>query len=102
MTEDDINEHIGENVLRLRLEKGFKQKHIADILGLTRTSVVNIEAGRQGLSNMKLWLLASLFQVQISDLFPPLAEFTIEDTEEEIVVVKRIRAGKKFTITDKP
>lgn len=96
MTEDQINQHIGEKILNLRIQHKFKQHDLSTLLGVTRTSIVNMEAGRQGVSTLKLWKLASLFQVPISYFFPPLITYKVEETADEIVIVKKIRGGRKF------
>lgn len=40
---------IGRNIARARVKLGLSQAALAEIIGLERTSVTNIEAGRQRL-----------------------------------------------------
>lgn len=41
---------MAERIKRARLAAGLQQQELADALGLTRTSISNIERGKQGLS----------------------------------------------------
>jgi transcriptional regulator with XRE-family HTH domain len=41
---------MGERIRRARVAAGLQQQDLADAIGLTRTSVSNIERGKQGLS----------------------------------------------------
>lgn len=41
---------MAERIRRARVEAGLQQQELADIVGLTRTSISNIERGKQGLS----------------------------------------------------
>ncbi|MCB0063473.1 MAG: helix-turn-helix transcriptional regulator [Caldilineaceae bacterium] len=52
MTERECEEEIGRRLFEIRKYKGVKQKELARKIRITRTSVANIEAGRQGL---KFW-----------------------------------------------
>lgn len=78
---DKLYELIGENIIQLRSsgEKKISQQKIADHLDMSRTSIVNIEAGRQKVSLFALWEIAELFDKDISHLLP-----TREDLERYI------------------
>lgn len=41
---------MAERIKRARKEAGLQQQELADAVGLTRTSISNIERGKQGLS----------------------------------------------------
>lgn len=47
---EDLNLQLGQAVRRLRRDRELTQGQLADRVGLTRTSVTNIEKGRQALS----------------------------------------------------
>ncbi len=69
---DKLHKLIGENISQLRKsgKQLTSQQKIADHLDMTRTSIVNIEAGRQKVSIFALWEIAELFEKDISDLLP--------------------------------
>ena len=47
---DELNAHLGLVVRRIRRNRELTQSQLADRIGLTRTSVTNIERGDQGIS----------------------------------------------------
>jgi DNA-binding Xre family transcriptional regulator len=47
--EMNFNQFIGYTISQLRIEKNISQEEFAEKIGLTRTSIVNIESGRQTL-----------------------------------------------------
>lgn len=49
MDRDQFHTELGGLIKRLRLNRGLSQENLGKAVGLTRTSVVNIEAGRQGI-----------------------------------------------------
>lgn len=63
---------IGNKIMLLRKEKGIDQESLAINIGLSRSSIINIEKGRQRPSVFQLWLMARYLGVTISDLIPPL------------------------------
>jgi transcriptional regulator with XRE-family HTH domain len=60
----------GARVRTLRLGLGLHQEAVAEHLNLSRTSVSNIEAGRQRLLLHQAVALAELFSVHLDDLIP--------------------------------
>lgn len=46
---------LGLRIAKLRREKGWTQQQLADVTGLSRSSVANIETGRQEISVTHLW-----------------------------------------------
>lgn len=89
MTETELNIYIGARVAEFRKRKGITQEVVAEALGLSRTSVVNIEQGRQACDAHRIWQFASLFDNSLQDFFPPLVNYEIVTTEVEVVVVKK-------------
>ncbi|MEM1375853.1 MAG: helix-turn-helix transcriptional regulator [Pseudomonadota bacterium] len=53
---------VGERVKAMRTERGETQKTLASALGISRTALTNIEAGRQDVSTDKLVVLARYFE----------------------------------------
>ena len=57
-----------ENLKRIRLEKGLTQQHLADALGVTRSTVAAYESGRIEPSIEKLLNLSSSLGVSLDEL----------------------------------
>jgi transcriptional regulator with XRE-family HTH domain len=62
---------LGNKIRLARKEKGVDQESLAKCLNLSRTSVINIEKGRQRPSIHQIWLMAYHLQFPILDLIPP-------------------------------
>ena len=58
----NFQQFIGYNVMMLRKGKNLSQDELSEKLGIVRTSVVNIEAGRQNLSVKRLRQLCDIFK----------------------------------------
>lgn len=58
---------IGENIKAAREKRDMKQHVLAEMLGLSRVSVVNIEKGRQHVTLHALWQIATLLNTNFSD-----------------------------------
>ena len=61
---------IGENVLRARKARGMKQEDLATAVGFLRTSVANIEAGKQRVPLHTLEKIAAALDVSPGELLP--------------------------------
>jgi transcriptional regulator with XRE-family HTH domain len=86
---------LGEAIKNQRIHKGYSQEDLAKYLTLTRTSIVNIEKGRQRPPIHTLYDLASFLNIPITDLFPT------EDEKKQTNFIKELNqdltmAGKKF------
>jgi DNA-binding XRE family transcriptional regulator len=75
---------IGENIKSLRNKLNYSQDDLAKFLNLTRTSVVNIEKGRQRPPLHTLVDVASFLDVDISKLLPS------KDKMEEVNIRKSV------------
>lgn len=71
---DAFYRQVGENICRERQALGFTQQELAQEIGLTRTSVVNIETGRQHAPLHTFVKIAQALAVPVADLLPPLRE----------------------------
>lgn len=89
MTETELNIYLGDRIAEFRKSKKVTQEVVAEALGLSRTSVVNIEQGRQACDAHRLWQFASLFGKSLQDFFPPLVKYEIITSEVEVVVIKK-------------
>ena len=55
----------------LRTEHGFSQQQLADLLGVSRQTVISIEKGRFDPSLPLAFQLAEVFNCRIEDIFFP-------------------------------
>ena len=58
-----------------RRKKHVSQEMLADELDLSRTSITNIEKGRQPVQLYSLYLIARLLGIDVKDLLPSAADF---------------------------
>ena len=65
-----IYEKIGQQIQRLRQRRGLTQTDLAHRLNLSRTTIVNIEQGRQAVMLPTLYTLTEILNVPLSDLLP--------------------------------
>ena len=61
---------VGEAIRSIRLAQGMTQQQLATAVGFLRTSVVNIEAGRQRVPLATLYDIADALGVQATALLP--------------------------------
>jgi transcriptional regulator with XRE-family HTH domain len=67
-----------------REEAGLKQVDLADRIGLKRTSVTNIEAGRQQIQLHTLWQIADALGVTVGALLPSPEAVAAPDIERRL------------------
>ncbi|MFD6073739.1 helix-turn-helix transcriptional regulator [Amycolatopsis lurida] len=67
---DDFYAVVGSKIKETRTREKVTQTELAKTLGLTRSSVANIEAGRQRVQLHGLAQIALILKVDISDLVP--------------------------------
>lgn len=63
----------------------MNQEKLGQVLGLTRTSVTNIESGKQKISLDTLYKLCEEFSVEVSDLLPKLADVVVVPSKQIFV-----------------
>lgn len=83
---------IGENIKAAREKKGMKQHVLAEMLGLSRASVVNIEKGRQHVTMHTLWRIASLLNTSFSDFTEGIGQQSAAKVE-----MQRMKFDDSFT-----
>jgi len=66
----DVCRGFGRLLRQRRKELKLSQKDFARAVGLSRTSVTNIESGRQPVSLPSLYVMAEALQVDVADLLP--------------------------------
>jgi transcriptional regulator with XRE-family HTH domain len=78
--------HFGQLLAEARRKKGISQELLADELGLSRTSITNIEKGRQPIQLHTLYCIARLLGVELKDLLPSPQIFEIPRPSERLSV----------------
>lgn len=85
---------IGKRIHRLRKEKGYNQGQLASGIGLTRTSIVNIERGRQCLTVEGLLKICAVLGCTPNDILPK----TPKAVAKELVKVKKVVTEKLLSV----
>lgn len=88
---------IGARVQERRKKKGYSQEQLAAGIGLTRTSVVNIEKGNQCMTIEGLLKCCAVLGCEPKDLLPP----TPKVITKEIVKFKRVVESKTLNVNFK-
>ena len=65
-----INVFVGGKIEECRIEQELSQTNLANKVKLTRASVVNIEAGRQGVSLERLFDISAVLNIDPSYFLP--------------------------------
>lgn len=65
----------GRMLSEMRRKKRISQEMLADELGLSRTSITNIEKGRQPVQLYSLYVIARLLATDVKELLPSAATF---------------------------
>jgi transcriptional regulator with XRE-family HTH domain len=68
--EREIREAIGSNIAELRRKRKLSARLVGEKLGISREAVTHIETGRNNVTALALWKLATLFHCDITDFFP--------------------------------
>jgi transcriptional regulator with XRE-family HTH domain len=70
MEKELIYEALGEKIRRARAVRAMRQADLARRVGLSRTSITNVELGRQGLAIHQLFEFAEALGVEPCELLP--------------------------------
>jgi transcriptional regulator with XRE-family HTH domain len=109
---DQFYREFGRRVRSVRENAGITQAQLASAIGLTRSSVANLEAGRQKVLLHVLIVMAELLQVEPSELLPsdsgrPLLDLAQLDrqlrelpSDHRDFVMKAIRVGIGGSVND--
>jgi transcriptional regulator with XRE-family HTH domain len=68
---DEICKRFGKLLAGRRTEARMSQEAFAKAVGLSRTSITNIERGRQPISLHTLYFMADILGIEPADLLPP-------------------------------
>jgi putative transcriptional regulator len=79
---------MGEVIYQKRKQAGITGAQLAEFIGLSRQSIINVERGRHQLQIDTIFKICGLFKCQINDLFPPVDVINFE-IHEKVVTVKK-------------
>lgn len=82
---DRLHRALGASIRAKREERGDSQGDLAKALGMSRASVVNIEAGRQRPPLATLYRIAQGYHVDVAALLPLMSEVSEGDVEERLI-----------------
>jgi transcriptional regulator with XRE-family HTH domain len=68
--EVEIRKEIGKRIAEMRKKLGLSARRVAEELHISREAVTHIETGRNNISAVSLWKLATLFHCDLADFFP--------------------------------
>lgn len=88
---EGIYDYIGSRIRSERVDAGVSQDELGLRVGLTRTSISNIELGRQKVQIHTLYYIASVLGVPPSSLLPPLPD----QAEVEEKYLKKLSLGER-------
>ena len=67
---DEINTAFGELLASLRKEAGFTQQELANMVGMSRSTIANIEGGKQSVVLPSIYSLAAALGRRPEELIP--------------------------------
>ncbi len=70
----EVRKLLGANIRDLRKERGWTQKKLAELIGISPTFIMHIERGNRGVSLDTIGLFAKVLHVEISRLFESINE----------------------------
>lgn len=77
---------VGANIQKARKRQGLNQDGLAQAVQLTRSSIANIEAGRQRALIHTVVLIAQVLDVEIGELLPPIGAVDVLTTMQNAAV----------------
>jgi transcriptional regulator with XRE-family HTH domain len=93
LEEERFHNQLGRIIRTRREQLGLTQDQIAEALSLSRTSIVNIEKGRQRVIAYQLVRLATALRCEVVDLLPP----TVAPREDEL---RQLLLGQRPSVVD--
>ncbi len=85
---EDFYRYLGQRIMEERVRNGLTQAGLASKISLTRTSLANIERGRQKLLAHVLVDIASALNVNVIDLLPK--QVGVETTQADEVKLDKL------------
>jgi len=70
ISQEEFARRLGRIVATRRTEASMSQRAFGDALGLSRTSIANIECGRQAVSLYTVYVIADILKLNLAHLMP--------------------------------
>jgi len=93
--------NIGENIKKIRKDKGLQQKQVALEIGLDQSNYNKIENSKREPSVDVLNKLANLFGVSVDDILNPDKDVPKEVTVEDKTTMEQVRLIQELDEEDK-
>jgi transcriptional regulator with XRE-family HTH domain len=90
VNESELHRLIGDTLRRRRKQIGMTQTDLAEEIGLLRTSITNIEAGRQRAPLHVLYNICVALDIEVRDILP-----TNEEALQRSMVEVEVNGKKK-------
>lgn len=95
----NIKKQLGQQIKKLRQERGYSQEQFAEKLGIATRTLCGIEIGKNFFTSATLEKILEVLKITPQDLFRVNHYQPREDLEEEIIeVVKGIKDREKIEI----
>ena len=95
-----IKEILGDNIRKLRTNKGWTQVYVADRLQITAPFLAQIESGKRGTSLELIESIADLFDIPIASLFLEQNDFSEIKMNVRKVEVQTVEKQLQETISE--
>jgi transcriptional regulator with XRE-family HTH domain len=98
IAKNDLYRAIGEQIRVNRLANSLNQEKLASFVGLTRSSIAQIEAGKQAPSIFLLYQICNILKISIADVLPkeefePLSADRFSDKTRVIGILEKVKAN---------
>ncbi len=80
-----LNFTIGDKIKEARIKQGFSQQAFAEMLGLTRASVINIESDRHHPTLDRFYIICCILKIMPNQMFPPLKEVHLQSRNKTVI-----------------
>ena len=98
LMDDQVVEHLGKELRRMRLERNLSQAEVAKRAGLDRTTVVQLEAGRAATMLTFAQVLRAMDQLDLLNTFheePQPTPYQLVEAQEKYLKKQRKRASRQ-------
>lgn len=88
LNSDVLYEKIGKRIKELRegSEAQMSQQQLADILGLTRTSITNIEQGNQKITLDTVYKFCEHFRIDVAEFLPAVDSVVVPEQSVHVEI----------------
>lgn len=92
----DLKSTIGSKISSKRKEKNITQDTLSKIIGISRSQLANIEAGRCFTTEDALMLICSVLHCEVSDLFPAVIKADVIENSDKLELSEENRRSNTY------